>query len=188
MPIPDSSGSSDTRPPSERFRSCREIADRDSLMHEFFAPGISDIPIPDLPMKPPVELSPVALDRCHASSPMDGPDLVGISGLPMSCFPRPSRTPILRMPISRSFDGFLPPVHRTDGPDYVGGSDLDFPRSLVNGNVDFPMRLNADGAGSPPRVLYQRTVQIPSGFHGDLCPGSYDLENPISRWLLPCCS
>jgi hypothetical protein len=99
-------------------------------------------------------------------------------GTSVVLFPSTSRTPILRMLIFRSFDGFLPPVHRTDGPDYVGGSDLDFSRFLVNGNADFPMCLNVDGAGSPPRVSLPTDGPDPIGFHNLQSLDSYDLENP----------
>jgi hypothetical protein len=53
----------------------REITFHGSAMHETFAPGISDIPIPDLPMKPLVEPSP-QWHSIAATRPlhMDGPD------------------------------------------------------------------------------------------------------------------
>jgi hypothetical protein len=53
-------------------------------MHETFVLGISDIPIPDMLMKPSYRSSPVALDDCHASFQMDGPDPIEILGLSMS--------------------------------------------------------------------------------------------------------
>jgi hypothetical protein len=62
-------------------------------------------------MKHPVKLLPVAPDRCHASSRMNGPDPVGISRLLLSQCTRPRE---LRFPDGRYPDAcrdFSPLVH-----------------------------------------------------------------------------
>jgi hypothetical protein len=61
----------------------------------------------------------------------------------------------LGTPISRFFDSSrifdtYPPM--MDDSDSFGVFNLYVPDVFVHGSVDFPMRLNTDGAGSPPRV------------------------------------
>jgi hypothetical protein len=89
-------------------------------------------------MKPPVELLPVALDRCHASTRMDGPDPVGISRLnahdlensdfPMVDIPMPVGTSLLAPEayLPRSFcrsDGYRDPAPNLTASDPLSDKD-----------------------------------------------------------------
>jgi hypothetical protein len=59
-----------------------------------------------------------------------------------------------------------------------------FPRSLVHGNVDFPMRLSTDGTRSPPRVSANgrsRSLRCFETWNVSILLPS---RIPISRWLI----